>query len=279
MRALTAVRIRPATPLDSAALGEVDPRLRGSDLARSTVVEDAVHGRRDNLCLVAPVGDGPQLAGFVVLRHGHFFGRDFVDLVVVADRARRQGVGTALLVAAVGAAASPRVFTSTNVSNLPMRALLAGQGWHLSGRLTGLDEDDDEIVAWTHGPAAGGGLVERSPSRLFHLALREDWERAKRAGEYRVSTVGHSLDEVGFIHTSFGQQVAATAEKHYSRIDAPLVLLVLDRGRLGAPVKVEATASSDEVFPHIYGPVPVAAVADAVEVRRDASGRLVLPPL
>lgn len=274
-------RIRPATPHDAPAVGEVDPLALGADLARATLVEDALHGRRDNLCLVAPAGEGPRLAGFVVLRHGHFFGRDFVDLLVVAAAARRQGIGSALLAAAVGAGVSDRVFTSTNRSNVGMRALLAGQGWEISGSLGGLDADDDEIVAWTPRRPAAALVVGlgRGPKRLFHLALREDWERARRAGEYRVSTIGHSLDEVGFVHASFAQQVAATAARHYAGVDAPLVLLVIDRARLGGTVRVEPTPGSNEVHPHVYGPVPVDAVSAAVALRRDAVGRLLLPTL
>jgi uncharacterized protein (DUF952 family)/GNAT superfamily N-acetyltransferase len=280
VRTLTpSMRIRPATPLDAPEIGDVDPLVRGPDLARATLLEDAVHGRRDSLCLVAAAGEGSsRLAGFVVLRRGHFLGRDFADLLVVAPAVRRQGVGSALLAAAVGAAEGERVFTSTNVSNLPMRALLAGHGWRLSGRLSGLDPDDDELVAWAAGPAAPGPSGP-GPGRLFHIALREDWERARRQGEYRTSTLGARLEEVGFVHTSFAQQVGLVAAAGYDRVDAPLVLLVLDRARLGCPVRVEPVHGLDEVFPHVYGPLPLAAVADVVELRRDVAGRLVLPAL
>lgn len=34
---------------------------------------------------------------------------------------------------------------------------------------------------------------------IYHVAFAEDWERASRVGEYRVSTLGRTLDEVGFI--------------------------------------------------------------------------------
>ena len=271
------VRVRPATPHDAPAIGEVDPLVRGADLARATLVEDALHGRRDNLCLVAPVGDGPRIGGFAVLRHGHFFGRDLVDLVVVAPALRRQGIGSALVGAAVGAAVSEQVFTSVTPSQVPVRALLAGLGWEPSGRLRGVG-DDDLIVLRTSRTAPGGGL-ERGPRRLFHIALREDWDRARRAGEYRVSTIGRSLEEEGFIHASFAQQVAATADRFYAGVEAPLVLLVVDRGRLGSSVVVEPAPGTDEVFPHVYGPIPVAAVSQVVELRRDASGRIVLPSL
>ncbi len=275
------MRIRPATPHDAPAIGEIDPNVRGADLARATLVEDALHGRRDNLCLVVPAREaGARLAGFVVLRHGHFFGRDFVELLFVAPEARRRGVGSALLAAAVAVGIGGRVFTSTNRSNVPMRALLATQGWTISGSLSGLDDADDEIVAWT--PGTGTTCREGAagrPGRLFHVALREDWDRARRAGEYRVSTMGRTLADEGFIHTSFVQQVPRTVQTHYADVDAPLVLLVIERARLGAAVRVEPAPGTDEVFPHVYGPVPVEAVAEAVELKRDATGRRALPVL
>lgn len=270
-------RVRPATPNDAPALGEVDPLVRGADLARATLVEDALHGRRDNLCLVAPVGDGPRLAGFAVLRHGHFLGHDLLDLLAVAPALRRQGVGSALVGAAVAAAVSDQVLTSVAASDVPVRALLAGLGWEPSGRLRGVGEEDLVVLRTPRTVPAGG--LERGPRRLFHIALREDWERARRAGEYRVSTIGRTLDEEGFIHSSFAQQVPATAARFYAGVEAPLVLLVVDRARLGSAVLVEPAPSTDEVFPHVYGPIPVAAVSRAVDLRRDGTGRIVLPTL
>ena len=85
-------------------------------------------------------------AGYVVTKERHFYGRDFIDLLVVGESARRHGVGRMLMRTAVGAATTPRVFTSTNESNAPMRALLESEGWSYSGRLEGLDEGDPELV-------------------------------------------------------------------------------------------------------------------------------------
>jgi glutathione S-transferase len=278
------MRIRPATPLDIPGLGEVDPLVRGLDLARATLVEDAVHGRRDSLCLLAATETGSRLAGYIVLRRGHLFGHDCVERLVVAPAARRRGVGSELLAAAVAAASGPRVLAAATVANVPMRALLAGCGWRLAGRLRGLVPGDDPagggdvLVAWVDGPDAGGSAGP-GPRRLFHLALREDWERARRAGEYRISTLGARLEEVGFVHAAFGQQVAGVADRQYARVEAPLVLLVLDRARIRVPVRVEPAPGTDEVYPHVYGPVPADAVLDAVALHRDAAGRLLLPPL
>lgn len=60
---------------------------------------------------------GARLVGFAALGD-HFYGRAFVELLVVATDARRGGVGTALLVAIEGAVAGDRLFTSTNESRI-----------------------------------------------------------------------------------------------------------------------------------------------------------------
>lgn len=87
-----------------------------------------------------------QVAGFLTLRPGHFFGRDFIDLLFVVPGCQRRGIGRALMHAAVRQARTARVFTSTNESNTPMRQLLRSQGWTPAGVLTGLDEGDPEHV-------------------------------------------------------------------------------------------------------------------------------------
>lgn len=99
----------------------------------------------------------------------------------------------------------------------------------------------------------------RSPQWLYHLALADEWRTAKACGEYRRSTRGLSLEQVGFIHASGAHQVEATFRRFYADAEAVL-LLTLDPGRLDAPLRWEATPPSDELFPHIYGPLPVGAV-------------------
>jgi GNAT superfamily N-acetyltransferase len=89
------------------------------------------------------------VAGFVVIRRAHFFGRDFVELLVVVASLRRTGIGRKLLRAAVAGAASEQVFTSTNMSNHAMRSLLRKEGWSFCGELTGLDEGDPELFFCT----------------------------------------------------------------------------------------------------------------------------------
>ena len=95
---------------------------------------------------------------------------------------------------------------------------------------------------------------------LFHLALRCDWEAAQRAGEYRVSTLGRTLEDEGFLHASYRHQVEGVRARFYADVNEPLVLLEIDRGRLDVPVADEVPDGADEAFPHLYGPLPTDAV-------------------
>lgn len=101
---------------------------------------------------------------------------------------------------------------------------------------------------------------------------------AQRAGEYRVSTFGRSLDEVGYIHCSFAGQVTAVAERIF-RGEAGLVLLVIDPGRLVAPLRHENLEGAQELFPHIYGPLNTDAVVGVEDFRRGPDGRFAMPRL
>lgn len=116
-----------------------------------------------------------------------------------------------------------------------------------------------------------------APDDLLHMALPDDWAAAKAAGEYRVSTRGHSLAEVGFIHCSYPHQVARVANFVYADL-TELVLLQIDPERLEAEVRLEPAAeNSSEMFPHIYGPLPVSAVVGETPWHRDADGTWRLP--
>ena len=105
--------------------------------------------------------------------------------------------------------------------------------------------------------------------RIFHIALADDWDRAVAAGEYRVSTLGRTLEEEGFLHMSYDAQWAGVLAAYYRDVTEPLVLLEVDPVLLDVPVVVETPEGADQAFPHLYGPLPVAAV---VAVRPVSAG-------
>jgi GNAT superfamily N-acetyltransferase len=143
----TAGAVRRADQHDRDAIVAIDDIAGGGSNDRSTLLERAIQSGH---CLVL---DGDHsIAGFVVTVPNGFFGRDFVELLMVDRTRRRAGVGRRLLHAAVDAASTSRVFTSTNTSNWPMRTLLEHDGWTLSGELLGLDVNDPEIVYFVDRP-------------------------------------------------------------------------------------------------------------------------------
>jgi uncharacterized protein (DUF952 family) len=109
-----------------------------------------------------------------------------------------------------------------------------------------------------------------TPSVLVHLCTADDWRRAREAGEHRPP----SVDDVGFVHLSAPEQVHLPANRLYSgRTD--MVLLRCDSALLGSPVRWEPGVPSDPeamLFPHLYGPLPLAAVTSVTAYEPRADG-------
>lgn len=113
---------------------------------------------------------------------------------------------------------------------------------------------------------------------IFHIVLGAEWERARRDGSYAPPSIAIE----GFIHCSTREQIIGTANRFY-RGRNNLVLLVIDETRLAAPVRYETPLSGGDArqamcFPHIYGPLNLDAVREAVPFPCDAGGEFQLPP-
>lgn len=103
---------------------------------------------------------------------------------------------------------------------------------------------------------------------LFHVADASEWEAARAVGRYERSTRGLSLADVGYVHLSTAEQWPGVVERFYSDHHGELVLLTVDPARLSHPVRWEPPhPESDELFPHLYGPLEVAAVTAAGPLR------------
>lgn len=95
---------------------------------------------------------------------------------------------------------------------------------------------------------------------LFHLALEADWKAALQHGDYRVSTRGLSLEQVGFIHLSWQEQVQDTFDRFYADAGAVLSLRI-DPKLVSAPLRADAIHTG-VLFPHLYGPLSIASVVE-----------------
>ena len=89
---------------------------------------------------------------------------------------------------------------------------------------------------------------------LFHLVRAADWERCSDGEHYRPD----SLTSEGFVHLSDAEQVVVSARRWFDGID-DLLVLEIDAAALGDDVVWEDTAGHG-AHPHLYGPLPVAAV-------------------
>jgi ribosomal protein S18 acetylase RimI-like enzyme len=134
------VSIREARLDDIEALQKFDPVAQAGDASRGEAISAWVSSE---LALVAELDAG--VVGYVVTVPGHLFDRDFIAMLIVHPEHRRRGIGSALVTAALKGATSQRVFTSTNLSNTPMRELLRSMNWTYSGTLDGLDPGDPEL--------------------------------------------------------------------------------------------------------------------------------------
>ena len=102
------------------------------------------------------------------------------------------------------------------------------------------------------------------------------WEAALQSGEYKNSTVTDSLEEAGFIHATSPNQTMDIITRFADRQD--IVLLLIDVGKLKAPLKFEPTRSERAgLFPHIYGPLNTDAVYATVPVNKNDTGDFVAP--
>ena len=94
---------------------------------------------------------------------------------------------------------------------------------------------------------------------LYKIMSKQEWEAAQAQGVYE----GSGADRMdGFIHLSAAHQVRATAQKHFSGM-ADLVLISVGEESLGQTLKWEVSRGG-ELFPHIYGPLQLAAITGVV---------------
>ena len=118
-------------------------------------------------------------------------------------------------------------------------------------------------------------------SLIYHIIPHTDWITAQKNGEYRAE----SLDTEGFIHCSTEEQAAPVANAFYPA-QSGLLLLVIDPALLASPLQWDppahpapesAPASLHGEFPHIYGPLNLDAVIDALDFEPNENGVFSFP--
>lgn len=108
---------------------------------------------------------------------------------------------------------------------------------------------------------------------IFKVCGAAEWAAAEALGRYEGSA---DDKRDGFIHFSTVAQLDGTLAKHFAG-RADLMLIAVEAGALGDALKWEPSRGGD-LFPHLYGPMPVAAVSWTRPLPLDAAGRHRLPP-
>jgi uncharacterized protein (DUF952 family) len=102
---------------------------------------------------------------------------------------------------------------------------------------------------------------------VYKIVATEEWAKAKAAGVF----AGAAIDRAdGFIHFSTAQQAPETAAKWFAG-RGDLTLAAIDADALGADLRWEPSRGG-ALFPHLYGALPMSAVAWSRPLPLDEDG-------
>jgi uncharacterized protein (DUF952 family) len=111
-------------------------------------------------------------------------------------------------------------------------------------------------------------------SLIYKICERAPWQEAERDGVFRGAPVDRAD---GYIHFSTADQVGETAARHFAG-QTGLVLVAVEAETLGPTLKWEPSRGG-ALFPHLYGDLPIAAVAWVRPLPLGPDGNHVFPPL
>lgn len=112
------------------------------------------------------------------------------------------------------------------------------------------------------------------PTTIYKICESALWREAERAGVFHGAPVDR---RDGFIHFSTADQVGETAARHFTGA-ADLMLVAVDVVALGGALKWEVSRGGD-LFPHLYGALPLAAVLWARPLPLGSDRQHVFPEL
>jgi len=103
---------------------------------------------------------------------------------------------------------------------------------------------------------------------IFKILRPGEWQEAEHADTFGGAPIDH---EDGYIHLSSDTQVAETAARYFA--DETIIhVLAVDPERLPkGELKWEPSRGGD-LFPHLYGRLPLAAVAKVWPLEKSADG-------
>jgi uncharacterized protein (DUF952 family) len=89
-------------------------------------------------------------------------------------------------------------------------------------------------------------------TEIFKISGKDEWDAAEVAGIYHGS---EDDKRDGIMHFSTASQLPDTLARHFAG-RADLLLIAVDADRLDGTLRWEPSRDGD-LFPHLYGPLPV----------------------
>ncbi len=106
---------------------------------------------------------------------------------------------------------------------------------------------------------------------IYHITTQNDWSKALKTGEYQAD----SLKNEGFIHCSTIDQVLTIANAFYKDVEG-VIIIEIDENEINSEIKYENLEGGSELFPHIYGIIPVKSVTRIIGGKIDHEGNYFL---
>jgi uncharacterized protein (DUF952 family) len=129
------------------------------------------------------------------------------------------------------------------------------------------------VKVLAHGaPGCEEGGMTSMPDRIYKIATRQVFEAALEVGTFP----GMPIDiEDGYVHFSTAAQLAETLRLHFAG-QSDLVLFAVRGADLPSPIVWEPSRGG-QLFPHLYGELPMSAMAEHAAIAVAEDGAVSLP--
>lgn len=114
--------------------------------------------------------------------------------------------------------------------------------------------------------------MSSTPDRIYKIATREVFEAARAAGAFP----GMPIDiKDGYVHFSTAAQLAETLRLHFAG-QSDLVIFAVRIADLPSALVWEPSRGG-QLFPHLYGALPMSAMVEHAAIAVAADGEVSLP--
>jgi len=107
---------------------------------------------------------------------------------------------------------------------------------------------------------------------IYKITSKNQWTSTEASGCFEGAGIDRSD---GFIHFSSAAQLIETVSKHFVG-KRELLIICVDADKLGEHLRWEPSRGGD-LFPHLYGVLPLSAVVETLELPWDETGGHVFP--